>query len=130
MKTFYQGLLLALQIALLFLVNLIGVYIEQKTHIPVPGNVIGMMLLFLLLEKGILPVAFVKKGADFLLKHLTFLFIPVVVGFMPWGKLFLNQGIPIMTAILVSVFVALAVTGMIVEHFAKTNRKKENDAYN
>ena len=47
-------------------------------HLPVPGSVAGLGILVLLLRTGLLPLAWVKEGADWLLAEMLLFFIPDV----------------------------------------------------
>ena len=48
--------------------------------LPVPGSVIGMVLLTVLLRMRLVPLARVEKTADFLTGHLSFFFVPAEIG--------------------------------------------------
>lgn len=125
MRYLKNGLTITIQVILLTMIYLAGVFIEKETHIPIPGNVLGMMLLFVLLEIGIVPATVIDRGADFLLRHLTLLFIPVVAGLIPWGNFILRNGLPLTAAILLSGFVALAVTGILADKVLNKDEAKE-----
>lgn len=48
----------------------------------ISGNVIGMLLLFLLLCLGIVKLGQIEDTADFILKNMSFFFIPATVSFI------------------------------------------------
>lgn len=125
MRYLRTGFTITVQTALLSLIYGVGVIIERKTQIPIPGNVLGMMLLFFLLETGLIPLQMVEKGADFLLRHLTLLFIPVVTALIPWGDFIRRNGAAVMAAIILSGFVALAVTGILADRALVRDEGKE-----
>ncbi|GIP36604.1 CidA/LrgA family protein [Paenibacillus sp. J2TS4] len=60
-----------IQLCGLLLINEAGYWIEKVTHLPLPGNVIGM-LLFLLLITKIIPVHWIEGATSLLMKHLAF----------------------------------------------------------
>lgn len=66
---------LLLLIGFLFLGNLVVTFLP----IPLPGSIVGMLLLFLFLLTGIVKLEWVEKLASFQLKHLQLLFIPPIV---------------------------------------------------
>jgi holin-like protein len=68
-----------LQLFILIGFLLLGDLIVTRFSIPLPGSVVGMLLLFLCLITGILKLAWVEKVSSFQLKHLTLLFIPPIV---------------------------------------------------
>ena len=59
-----------------------GELVSKLLHLPIPGNIIGMILLFLLLTSNIVKVEKVEPLANFFLDHLAFFFIPASVGLM------------------------------------------------
>ncbi|SET34551.1 holin-like protein [Salinibacillus kushneri] len=58
---------------------MIGSGITQIFQIPLPGSVMGMILLFLFLLAGFIKLDWVEDFTSFQLKHLTILFIPPIV---------------------------------------------------
>ena len=73
-------------------ISLLGGYLASLTDLPIPGNVLGVVILFSLLCLGVIKVEQVEGMADFLLKHLVFFFIPIVAGLMEWGTMFREHG--------------------------------------
>ncbi len=51
---------------------------------PVPGNVVGAILLAVLLLSGLVKLSWVEEGADVLLAHLGLFFVPAAVLSMRW----------------------------------------------
>jgi len=80
------------QLGMLWGISLLGGYLASLTDLPIPGNVLGVVILFSLLCLGVIKVEQVEGMADFLLKHLVFFFIPIVAGLMEWGTMFREHG--------------------------------------
>ena len=95
------------QLALLWGISLLGDYLASLTDLPIPGNVLGVAILFSLLCLGVIRIEMVENMADFLLKHLVFFFIPIVAGLMEWGGMFREHGPELALAIIVSSLAAL-----------------------
>jgi holin-like protein len=114
------------QLALLVAVYLAGNQMVQLTGIPIPGNVVGVVLLYLLLNAGLLRLEHVQDAADFLLRHLVFFFIPIAVDLMNWGSLFYRYGLMLALAILVSTTLTFLGTGTLVQWL----RRKEKPCPN
>jgi holin-like protein len=104
-------LLFIFQITGLWLLNELGYYLTKWLHLPIPGNVTGMLLLFFLLVSGIVRLEWIEKASSFLIRHLAFFFIPVAVGLMEFGGLFLENGVAILAAIVGSAAIGILVTG-------------------
>jgi holin-like protein len=82
--------------------------------LPLPGSVVGMVLLWAALETGVVRLAWLERGAASLLGTLGLLFVPAGVGFIQ----FLGAGQAWAFALLivgVGALVTLAVTGHVVQ---------------
>ena len=86
-------------------------YAVTVLDLPVPGNVLGIMVLFLLLSAGVVKERWISEAASFLLRHLVFFFIPGAVGLMNWGAVFYDYGWVLLGAIVGSTALPLLVTG-------------------
>jgi holin-like protein len=103
------------QALLLWVIFWIGGKIASLTGLPIPGNVIGVLLLFGLLLLGIVKVQHVQEAADFLLKHLVFFFIPIAVGLMNWGSVFYNYGIILAVALVIGALLPFWTVGFLTQ---------------
>jgi holin-like protein len=58
----------------------------RVTHLPVPGSVVGLIVLATLIETRILPLALVQSAAELLVRHLALLYVPAGVALLAyWG---------------------------------------------
>ena len=89
--------------------QLAGELAARATGIPVPGGVIGMLILFvaLLLRRGV-PEE-LEKTAQVLLRPLSLYFVPASVGIMTMGPLLAQEGIRIGLAMVLSTLIPLVV---------------------
>lgn len=106
-------------LTILLLCQLAGEVLARLFKLPIPGPVIGMMLLFtgLVIRRGI-PENLEKTGTT-LLSHLSLLFIPAGVGVTVHLKLLADEWLPIAVALVVSTVVTLAVTGLVMQALAR-----------
>jgi holin-like protein len=107
------------QLAVLIAIYLVGNLVVRLTRLPVPGNVVGVILLYALLNLGLIRLEQVQDAADFLLRHLLFFFIPVAVDLMNWGGLFYKYGLMLALAIVVSTILTYLGTGWIAQWLHK-----------
>lgn len=107
------------QLTLLALIYLLGNQVARLAHLPVPGNVVGIILLYLLLNLGVVRLEHVQEAADFLLRHLVFFFIPVAVDLMNWGGVFYRYGLALALAIVLSTALTFLATGAIAQWLEK-----------
>lgn len=96
-------------LAWLLVFQSIGEVLSRFFHLPIPGPVIGMVLLFAALFQPRVrePVA---QSAQFLLSHLSLLFVPVGVGVMAYFGALAEYGVRLAVVILLSTWIGLAVT--------------------
>lgn len=113
-------------LTLLLTCQLVGEAITVGLGLPVPGPVIGMVLLFigLCVKKGV-PDNIGQTGG-FLLSHLSILFVPAGVGIMVHiGKLQDDLGY-IAMALVGSTLIGVGVTALVMAGLQKlTGRKRD-----
>jgi len=103
----------ALTVLLVF--QLIGEVLVQFAGLPIPGPVIGLLLLFLsLCVRGGLAVP-LRDTANGILQHLSLLFVPAGVGVMVHFSRVSGEWLPILTAILVSTALAIGVSALVMQ---------------
>jgi len=94
---------------------LIGEVLVQALALPVPGPVIGMLLLFVSLwVKGGIP-ELLRDTANGILQHLSLLFVPAGVGVMVHFARVSGEWMAILVAVLASTALAIAVTALIMQ---------------
>lgn len=108
-----QAALVCLQLAGLWLFNFAGVWAVQKTALPIPGNLVGMLALYALLALGVVKVDWFDLTGSFLIKHLAFFFVPITVGLMDSGPLLLAHGLGIMLVLTVSAAFGILLAGLV-----------------
>jgi len=106
-------------LSLILLCQLAGEVMVRGLALPMPGPVVGMLLLlllllardrFALLAKGPLQGDGVEGASRGLLAHLSLLFIPAGVGVVQKLDLLAEHGIAILLILAVSVVITLLVT--------------------
>jgi len=118
------------QLAFLWLIYQLGQFISKFFHLPVPGNVLGMMILFLLLSLKIVKINWVEKGALFLNKHLAFFFVPIAVGLMTYTPLLKESGLALAVILFGSSIIGMAITGGVSQFLSvkQIHKEKGEDA--
>ena len=102
-------------LTLIFSCQLIGELAVTGLGLPVPGPVVGMVILFVgLLVKGGIP-ADLGKTADGLLSNLSLCFVPAGVGVILHARLIGEDWLPISVGLLASTLLAIAVTALLMQ---------------
>ena len=96
----------------LLLLQSLGEVISRGLHLPLPGPVVGMLLLLLALRWPSVHNS-VQVVAEFLLQHLSLLFVPVGVGVMTHLDVLGQYGVRIAIVIVLSTWISLAVTALV-----------------
>ncbi len=103
----------ALTVLLVF--QLIGEVLVQFAGLPIPGPVIGLLLLFLsLCVRGSLAAP-LRDTANGLLQHLSLLFVPAGVGVMVHFSRVAGEWLPILAATIISTALAIAVSALVMQ---------------
>lgn len=112
-------------LALLLLFQLLGDLVTNLTGLPIPGPVIGMLLLFVaLLARGKAPEG-LEKAAQGLLQVLSLLFVPAGTGIVSYLALIRQEWLPITLALVGSTLLTLVVTAMTMRALTGRHRHAE-----
>ena len=115
----------ALTVLLTF--HLVGEIAIRWSGVPVPGPVIGMLLLFLALHwRKSLPAP-LRTTAETLLSHLSLLFIPAGVGIVRYGALLAEEWLAVTVALVLSTLITVAVTALVMQTVIRWRRGAPHD---
>jgi len=114
------------QIGYLYVILFIGNSIARLLHLPIPGSIIGLVLLFLLLQFHIIKLEWIELGAGLLLSELLLFFIPSAIGVIDYTALFGVQGVKAVLVIVLSAIVVMFATGFTAQLLGQ--RKKGDTA--
>ncbi|MED1203670.1 CidA/LrgA family protein [Heyndrickxia acidicola] len=110
------------QVCFFYILFLIGNVLSSTLHVPIPGSIFGLFLLFGLLALKIVKVEWVDLGAAWLLSELLLFFVPSAVGIIQYKEIMGLQGIKIVLVILVSTLFVMTFTGISAEILSKFRR--------
>lgn len=100
-------------IAALLVLQLVGTIIIRLTGIPLPGPVVGMLILFaFLLWRGATPAPF-EATTRGLLQNLALLFVPAGVGIITHLRAVADQWFALAVTLIASGSIAIVVTGFV-----------------
>lgn len=115
------------QIGILLGIWAAGEFISQliKNVINIPGSIIGMIILFVLLESKILDESKIKDVADFFLGNMSLFFIPAGVSLIESLGLIKENAVLLLSCILIINVAVMIVSGRSVDLMIKLKEKKE-----
>ena len=96
-----------------------GELISYLFTLPVGGNIIGMVLLFVTLKYKWVPLSAFKPASDKLIEFLVVFFIPYGVGLMVYFDLIKSYWLPLSIAVIASTLLTLYVTAIILQKSVK-----------
>lgn len=97
-------------ITLLVAFQLAGIGLH-KLGIPLPEGVLGLLLFTAALATGIIRLDWVERTADFALRHMLLLFIPLLAGLTQMSAELRRDGVALLASLVVSLFAVLLTTG-------------------
>jgi holin-like protein len=116
--TFVNGL------TLLLVYQLIGEVLSRLLQIPIPGPVLGMLLLFFSLFFFKKTKRTVSESSSAILSHLSLLFIPAGVGLMTHFSRLEHQWLPISIALFLGAIISFVATAWLMQLTAWVLNKK------
>jgi len=111
-------------------IYLVGELISKGFSLPLPGNIIGMIILLLLLFAKVIKVEKIESISTFFLDHLSFFFIPAGVGLISSFSSIKDSLIYILLLCLITTAIVVISTGTIVQYVIRIKEKKIKKGYN
>ena len=106
---------LYVQLMIIFMISLVGEGISSVFHLPVPGSIIGLVLLFLALQFKLLRLRHINMVGNFLLANMTILFLPPAVGIMDKFQVIAPYLLPIILIVLGAIVLNVCVIAVVVQ---------------
>lgn len=100
---------------LILFVYFLGEVVSKSLSLPIPGNIMGMIFLFIFLVTGIIKLEKIEDAAKFILGNLAFLFIPAGVGLMNYFGIISNYVAQILFIVVITTFIVMSCTGLAVQ---------------
>ncbi|QUY47422.1 CidA/LrgA family protein [Serratia plymuthica] len=119
------------QVALYAVLFLIADRLVKQFHLPLPANIVGMLLMLALILLRILPLSWVRAGSRWLLAEMLLFFVPAVVAVVNYAQLLMVEGWKIFLVIAISTMLTLGATGLVVDRVYRLEvwlqRRKQRD---
>lgn len=101
-------------------------YVVTWLRLPLPANLVGMLMLLALIVCRVIPVNWVRAGARWLLAEMLLFFVPAVVAVVNYAQLLMVDGWRIFLVIGLSTTMVLGATAWVVDKVYRyeVSRKK------
>ena len=110
---------------LIFTINYVGMLLSKILHLPLPGTIVSLLLLFLMLQFKILKLEKIENAGNFLLLNMTIFFMPPTVKIIDSYELLEKDLFKIIVIIIVSTFLTMGITGKVVQLMIDFKERKE-----
>lgn len=111
------------QLMVILAAYFLGVLMQLVFNLPIPGTVLGLVLLFLALFFGIVKIEMIEDICEVLISHMSFLFIPAGVGLMTSFDMLKGKVIAFSVIIIISTCIVWIVTAYVVKFFRRVCSK-------
>jgi holin-like protein len=97
--------------------------LSTALHLMVPGSILGLVLVFILLQAGILKLSWIELGAGWLLAEMLLFFIPPAAGIIQYKSLLAASGLQIMLVIVLTSVLVMASAGMLTQLVGRSRER-------
>ncbi|MGZ0654644.1 CidA/LrgA family protein [Coraliomargarita sp. W4R53] len=104
-----------MQVLALVVICWLAQLLTTRLNLPIPGSLLGLLLVWFLLNRKVLPATWVEHGADGLLNHLMLFFVPAMLALVDRPELFSLLGVKLLIAVLISTVAVMCGTACVVE---------------
>ncbi|QBD85293.1 CidA/LrgA family protein [Clostridium tetani] len=112
------------ELGIVLLICVLGEVIHSIFKLSIPGNVVGMILLFILLYFKVIKVSMISQITNFLLDHLAFFFVPAGVGILSCMPFLKGKWLAFLVICIISTIIVIGVTGWTIQaYIRKVDRK-------
>ncbi|MHC1757587.1 MAG: CidA/LrgA family protein [Methanosarcina sp.] len=115
------------QFSIILSIYFLGELFQKAFGLPVPGNILGMLILFFGLLTGAVKLEMIDRISDFLLDNLAFFFLPAGVSLITCFALLEGKWTAVLGVSIISTVTILGVTGLTVEFVKKLLQRKPKE---
>lgn len=103
------------QVALYVVIFLFAQWLVDLWHLPLPANLVGMLMMLLMIVCRIVPLKWIRAGSRWLLAEMLLFFVPAVVAVVNYAELLMVDGWRIFLVIAISTVLVLGATALVVD---------------
>ncbi|SFL95267.1 holin-like protein [Paenibacillus sp. 1_12] len=111
------------QIGFFMLISIAMNKLVALLHIPIPGSIIGIVVVFIGLQTKLIKLEWIDAGASWLLAEMLLFFIPPAVSLIQYKELMMSSGLRIVLVMLVSSIAVMVGAGFLAQWMVKDKRR-------
>lgn len=113
------------QFLIILTISFVGEILKYLIPLPIPASIYGMVIMFVGLLTGLIPIGAVRDAGMFLVEIMPVMFIPAGVGLMAtWGVL-KPLMVPVAIVLVVTNITVMVATGRISQFIIRRENKKK-----
>lgn len=112
------------QFTIILLISFVGEILSYLIPMPIPASIYGIVILFLGLVTGLIPLDSVKDVGKFLLEIMPIMFIPAGVGLMEAAGLVIDSWLYYTLVMVITTVVVMGISGRVTQFFVRKRMKK------
>ena len=112
------------QFLIILAISFVGELLKYILPLPVPASIYGMVILFIGLLTGLIPLESVRDAGKYLIEIMPVMFIPAGVGLMSsWGTL-KPVLLPVSIITVVALITVMGATGRVSQFVIRMQKRK------
>lgn len=114
------------QIIILFLISLSTNKFAVFFNLKIPGTILGIIVVFFLLQTRVIRLEWIETGANWLLSNLMLFLIPSAVGIIQYMNILSENGLSLIAVLIISSVIVMIFTGLFAENISRRKGKEQN----
>lgn len=115
------------QFGIILVLSFIGELLNHVLPLPVPASIYGIILMFICLKSGFLPLSEVEETGRFLIEIMPLMFIPAAVGLLEAWNIIHSVWIQYLIVTAVSTVFVMAVAGRATQYVIRRSAAKAKE---
>ena len=118
------------QFGIILVLSFIGELLNHVLPLPVPASIYGIILMFVCLKSGFLPLSEVEETGRFLIEIMPLMFIPAAVGLLEAWNIIHSVWVQYLIVTAVSTVFVMVVSGRATQYMIRRSaaKAKETDS--
>lgn len=104
-----------LQVGLIAAFALAGEQLTKALALPVPGGVVGMVLMLAMLATRRMGIGLVRRGSNLLLAEMLLFFVPAVMALLDHGEFIGLLGLKLLAVIVLGTVMVMGATALAID---------------
>ncbi len=105
----------SVSLGLILVALAIGIAVQHYLDLPIPGSIIGMLVLFIAMASGLIPAEAVKPTANLFIRYMILMFIPISVGLIEHYELLINNAVSILASTIGGSAIVMIILALMLE---------------